>query len=52
MINESYKLKTSSTIRQVFCSIKLSLAEAEPQTTEIQLECFLKIIDNLLELLV
>jgi hypothetical protein len=55
--NERYKItnklfKTSSKMKWVFWSIKLSLAEAERQTTEIQLEGFLKIIENLLELLV
>jgi hypothetical protein len=55
--NERYKITNklfniSSKMKWVFWSIKLSLAEAERQTTGIQLEGFLKIVDNLLELLV
>ena len=39
-------------MKWVFWSIKLRLAEAERQTTEIQLESFFLNIDTLLELLV
>jgi len=46
------KIKTSSKLKWVVWSNNLSLEEAEHQTTEMQLEVFFLIIENLLELLV
>jgi len=50
--NKKKYFVTSSKMKWIFCPVYLRLAEADRQNTEIELEGFLKFIENLLELLV